>query len=375
MSTQLTNIPKQNLILRSCIQKVATGPEYSKDLSFEEARAAMRYILEGKADPVQAAVLLIALRMKRETDDENGGILQAILETMKTTTADVDEVIDVADPYDGYTRGLAISPFLPAVFAACGLPAVCHGLEKVGPKFGVTCRKVLSAAGINVDLTSELAATNIANPDIGWSYLDQKASCPALHDLVPLRSQIVKRPVLTTVEVLSGPIRGKLKTHLMTGYVHKAYPPIYTHLARLAGFDTAVIIRGVEGGVIPSLKQTAKVHFYKQDSSDDLMVINPEDIGIKQATRAVPIPDDIPPAESKGDDIATTINIGKAAELAAATGLEALAGKPGPARDSLIYGCAIMLSHIGHNDSMATAADSVRKVIDSGKALAHFNTT
>ncbi len=372
MSTRLHDIPKQNLIMRSCIQKVATGPEYSKDLSFEEAHAAMLHILEGKADPVQTAVFLIALRMKRETDEENGGVLQAILDTMKITTVEVDEVIDVADPYDGYTRGLAISPFLPAVFAACGLPAVCHGLEKVGPKFGVTHRKVLRAAGIHVDLTPEQVAAKIATPDIGWSYLDQKASCPALHALVPLRRRIVKRPVLTTVEVLSGPIRGKLKTHLMTGYVHKVYPPIYTYLARLAGFDTAAIIRGVEGGVIPSLKQTAKFHFYKEDSGDDLLEINPEDIGIEQATRAVPIPDDIPLAESRGDEIAATINIEKTAELAAETGIEALSGKPGPARDSLVYGCAIMLSHLGRSDSMATAADSVRKVLDSGKALTHF---
>eukprot|EP00494_Astrolonche_serrata_P017896 UN18086 len=53
--------------MRTCIQKVATGPEYSKDLSFEEARDAMATILDGSADPVQAAVYLIALRMKRET--------------------------------------------------------------------------------------------------------------------------------------------------------------------------------------------------------------------------------------------------------------------------------------------------------------------
>ena len=53
--------------MRSIIGRVATGPEYSKDLPFEEARAAMHYILNNQADPVQAGVYLIALRMKRET--------------------------------------------------------------------------------------------------------------------------------------------------------------------------------------------------------------------------------------------------------------------------------------------------------------------
>ena len=76
------------LVMRSIIQRIATGPELSKDISSEEAQAGMRYILEGNADPVQAGIFLIALRMKRETDDEVKGILDALREMTDTTTAD-----------------------------------------------------------------------------------------------------------------------------------------------------------------------------------------------------------------------------------------------------------------------------------------------
>ena len=65
-------------IMRSIIQRIATGPEMSKDISQAEARAGMRAVLDNAVDPVQAAVFLIALRMKRETDEENRGILDAI---------------------------------------------------------------------------------------------------------------------------------------------------------------------------------------------------------------------------------------------------------------------------------------------------------
>ena len=112
------------VLMHSILKRIATGPELSKDLSQEEACAGMRCVLEGRVDPVQAGVFLIALRMKRESDEENAGVLQAILDSMHSVIADVDEVLDIADPYDGFTRCLAISPFLPAVFAACGLPAV-----------------------------------------------------------------------------------------------------------------------------------------------------------------------------------------------------------------------------------------------------------
>ena len=357
--------------MRECIQKVATGPEYSKDLSLDEARAAMGVILSGQADPVQTAILLIALRMKRETDEENRGVLRAIIEAADIATAPVDEVVDVADPYDGYTRGLPASPFLPAVLAALELPAVSHGLDAVGPKFGITHRKVLKAAGVPVDLSPAEAAARLGDGGPGWAYVDQRAWCPALHDLVPLRATMVKRTVLTTVEVLAGPVRGRKATHLLTGYVHKAYPPVYASLAREAGFDSALIVRGVEGGIIPSLQQPAKVWYYHDRGEEQALDIDPADLDIRRDTRAVPLPSDLPPAP-QGDSIAATIDSDAAAAVAADNGLAALAGEDGPARDELVYGAALVLHHLGRAASLREAADMARRVIDSGAARERF---
>ena len=70
-ATLATLDPKAHM--RSVIGRVATGPEYSKNISAVETRDAIRAILNNQADPVQAGIFLIALRMKRETDDENIG--------------------------------------------------------------------------------------------------------------------------------------------------------------------------------------------------------------------------------------------------------------------------------------------------------------
>jgi len=363
--------PDAKLAMRSYIQRVATGPEYSKDISFEEARDAMGHILNGSADPVQAGIFLIALRMKRETLDENGGSLQAIIDAANIVTAEVDHVIDVADPYDGYTRGLPVSPFIPAVLAACGLPAVSHGAEAVGPKYGATHRKVLRAAGINVDYSMQEGLAQINNPDAAWAYLDQKIICPSLHNLIPLRTQIVKRPVITTVEVLIGPVRGKKSTTLMTGYVHKPYPPVYTHLAKISDFDSAVLVRGVEGGVIPSLKQESKYFQYQNSGELQEVEIHPDHVNIQQDVRAVPLPE-LNAAKSAGDDTAAKIDTDQLAEEAAKVGVAALQGEKGPARDSLIYSTAIMLTHAGTEKNIQASAEKVCTVLDSGKAFTHF---
>lgn len=355
--------------MRRCLQKVATGPEYSKDLSFEEAREGGRLILSGAAGAVQTAVFLIALRMKRETDDENAGLLQALLDCMQPAIAPVETLVDVGEPYNGYTRCLPTSAFLPAVLAACDVPAVIHGLEEVGPKYGATPRKILRAAGKTTDMDGETAAAQLGTA--GWAYVDQSRYCPALHALVELRNLMVKRSVLNTIEVLTGPIRAQRSTHLLTGYVHKAYPPMYARLAKQSGFASAMIVRGVEGGVSASLRQAAETFEYHGDEEERPHEINPADAGVERTVKCVPLPESLP-AVRASDNVAAKTDPDALAEAAARTGLDALRGETGPARDSLIYTGAVVLTHLRRCASTAEAAARVRQALDTGEALARF---
>ncbi|MBM3357971.1 MAG: anthranilate phosphoribosyltransferase [Betaproteobacteria bacterium] len=373
MSTRVEAIPADPAaLMRSILKRIATGPELSKDISREEACAGMRLVLDGQVDPVQAGVFLIALRMKRETDDENCGVLEAIREATRYAIAPVDEVMSIGDPYDGYNRTLPASPFLPSVLAACGIAAVSHGVERMGPKYGVTHRRVLGAAGLPVDMEPEEAAARVGDPRVGWAYIDQKAFCPKLYGLAALRTLIVKRPAITTTEVLVAPVRGRVKTHFVTGYVHKPYPRIYALLARHAGFASALIVRGVEGGVIPSLSHTGKVFHYHDRGEETSTEFKPADLGIDQSVRAPRLPGG--PAGEDADD-GPEIDNDAVAKAAAEAGIAALTGQPGPTRDSLVYGAALCLWHLGRHGSLKSAADAARAALDSGEALRRLRRT
>jgi len=353
--------------MHSIIQRIATGPELSKDISMQEAKLGMQAILEDAIDPVQAGIFLIALRMKRETNEEFKGILDAILDATQRVTADVDEVVDIADPYDGYNRCLPAAPFLPPLLAELGVPAICQGLEAVGPKYGVTARHVIRAAGVNVDLSPAAAAARLSDPAIGWSYVDQAQFCPALHDLISLRTKIIKRQAVTTIETQSKPIVGRKKTHLVTGYVHKPYPPIYAMLARHAGFDSALIIRGVEGGVIPSLRQPGKATRYDNHGEEYEIDLDPTALGIEQTARSVPLPDDLPKTE-RADEVVIAVDIKATADAAAKAGMAALRGEKGATYDSLLLTASLILHHVGKAASFKAAGDLVRAALDSGRA-------
>ena len=347
----------QNLI-HSIIQRIATGPELSKNIETEEAEAAMSAILSGEIDEVQSAIFLIALRMKRETMDENIGILEALLKFTDSQKINVDDLVDLGDPYSGYNRSIPISAFLPPLLAELGLPTLIHGLDSVSPKYGLTHRHINQALAINVDSSVSESKARIEDSDIGWSYVDQNQYCKPLHDLVPLRNKVVKRTVLNTVETLIGPLRGK-NTHCILGYVHKAYPPIYAALCEKVGLDSSLLIRGVEGGVVPSLRQKGLMISYHKGVEKDRVETDPKLLGINSKLRAIAFP--------KRFENATERDL--LAEYVVDLGRSALSGESGMFYDGLVYSASLILWHLRKSKSLPEASDRVREVLNSGKAL------
>jgi len=348
---------KQNLI-HSIIQRIATGPELSKNIETEDAEAAMSAILSGEIDEVQVAIFLIALRMKRETMEENIGILEALLKFTDCKKIDVDNLIDIGDPYSGYNRSIPISAFLPPLLAELGLPTLIHGLNSVSPKYGLTHRHIHKALGINVDLTVSESKSRVEDSDIGWSYVDQNQYCKPLHDLVPLRNKVVKRTVLNTVETLIGPLRAK-NTHSILGYVHKAYPPIYASLCEKVGFNSSLLIRGVEGGVMPSLRQKGIMISYYKGVEKARVEIDPKLLGINRELRAIAFP----------KEFENGIEIDFLADYTVNLGRSALSGESGMFYDGLVYSASLILWHLGKSKTLPEAAEKVRGILNSGKAL------
>ena len=356
-------------LIRSVIQRVATGPELSKNISYEESKAMMHALLADQIDPVQAAVFLIGLRMKRETDDEVKGVLDALRDRMNLVCASVPDVVAIADPYNGFNRTLQGSLFVLPVLAACGINAYSHGVELCGPKYGVTHHTILRALGGKPLRLIEDVSSRLSDPDIGWGYADQSVFCPSLYQLNNLRTRIVKRPVLSTTEVLLSPIKGANATHLVTGYVHKPYRVTYAMLARHAEYESLLLVRGTEGGIIPSFRGRGNLVRYWYDEAETEMPIDMTEMALARDYRAADIPDSTPPAAAHPERIGMKWDIDALSSLCAEAGLRALDGEPGPIQDAAVLGAALILWHTGNATSLALGADQARQAIKSGEAL------
>jgi len=363
-------------VMRSAVARVAAGPELSKDLSYDDTREVMRIILSGHADPVQSAVYFIGLRMKRETDEEFRAIMDATRFETQTVTAQAKNVVVMAEPYNGFNRTVPGSLFSLPILAACGVPAYSHGVELVGPKFGVTHHTIMRALGATPLKSAQAVADQLDEKDVGWGYVDQAQFCPALHSLTQLRARMIKRPAMSTTESMLCPIKGVEGTHLVTGYVHKPYKDTYAMLARHCDFQSYLLIKGTEGGVVPSFRAPARVvRGVKKTTSANSEYEHGEvefdlnEISMQREYRALDIPDTV----TKSNITGLKWDIDSLADTCAQKGLAALGGEQGAVQDAAIMAAALILWHQRVCNDMAEAVKTAKKTIASGEALARLN--
>lgn len=349
-----TNI---NDLVRSVIERIAVGPDRGRDISRVEAKRMMSAVLRGQVDEVQVAVILIALRMKRESMDEFLGIFDALQSCVEPVVAPVNELFCLADPFDGYLRCLPMTPFIPAVLAACEMPALLIGVESVGPKYGVTAQQVYALAGINVGASAARTATCVAQT--GWGYLDQQIFAPQLYQLRDLREKMVKRSALTTLERLMMPVKAAGSTHSILGYVHKAYQQIYAQVAKTAGYHSSLLCKGVEGGLAPALNKPLRQTWVDFSSGTDEQRATRQDL----------------PSVVVADSAAYSVTKLQRPEAAATLelGLQTLGGERSTARNSLILAAAQILAAYGRADSLSAAVEKVANCLDNGSAMNRFN--
>ena len=112
--------------MKGYLKKIAAGPRLSKDLTEEEAEDALALILDEKVSKIRAGVFLIAARMKLETVPENIGYWRALQSRVSPATVDLDQLLQIADPFDGFERLPYFGFYAIPVIAQLGLAVYGH---------------------------------------------------------------------------------------------------------------------------------------------------------------------------------------------------------------------------------------------------------
>ena len=110
---------------------------------------------------------------------------------------------------------------------------------------------------------------------------------------------------------------------------------------------------------MPSLRQKGLMISYHKGVEKARVETNPKLLGINSELRAIAFP----------KEFENGIERDLIAEYAVNLGRSALSGESGLFYDGLVYSASLILWHIGKSKTLPLAAERVREVLNSGKAL------
>ena len=256
------NIYESSLVdtrIKSYLEKIATGPKMSKDLTEMEAEDALTLILNEEVSKVRSAVFLIAARMKLETIEENIGYWKAMDKTTIQHSIQLGQLLQIADPFDGFNRVPYFGFYAIPVLAALGLPTYGHSAPSLPPKFGITFEDILSQHyGVAPQGNHRQRVELIKSFQFG--YINMQEAHPLLKKLRDLRIAIVKRTMLSTMEKILMPLQAKAgSNYLATSYFHRGYENSMIEVAKQSKFDLTMVGNGAEGTTLYGVHKPAKV--------------------------------------------------------------------------------------------------------------------
>jgi anthranilate phosphoribosyltransferase len=173
-------------------------------LTQDEAESAMTDIMSGAATPAQIGGYLIALRMKGETVDEITGSARAMrAHATKVTPSQGGglPLFDTAGTGGDGAGTFNVSTAAAFVIAGTGRVVAKHGNRAASSACGSA--DVLSALGVNLDLTPEQVAKCI--DEVGIGFLFAPKFHPAMKHAVGPRKELGQRTIFNVLGPLTNP--------------------------------------------------------------------------------------------------------------------------------------------------------------------------
>ena len=320
------------------IKAVGRGEKLKRDLTYDEARNALRLILRGEPSLAQTGAFLIAQRVKGESVDEVRAFTDVVREEFAAPVKPtVNDLLDLATPYDGKAKTAQLAPAVALTLAAAGVPVLLHGAANVPTKCGVTVGAVLNALGVRTNGTVAQAAADVDQYGIG--YIDASQFAPAWDALTPLRHHFGLRTVFNTVEKFFNPANAPYQ---ISGFFHANY------VDRIRGEQTGAklsyIVQGEEGSIEMAAGRRTRVFAV---SAENDLILDPSIVGLPQREKIA-----LPPTLSEHVALNATV----------------LTGKSNPATDQVAFTVGTLLFLLNRSTTISAGFETAQTLLSAGKA-------
>ena len=320
--------------LRDALVKLVGG----HDLTRQEAREAMRSLVDGEATPAQIAGFAIALRMKGETAEEIAGLAEVMREAAMHVTAG-DNVVDVVGTGGDGAGTFNISTMSAFVVASAGGKVAKHGNRSITSQCGSA--DFLEALGVAIDLPPESVARCVKETGFGFMFAPQYH--PAMRHAIAPRREIGVRTVFNILGPLTNPAGARRQ---LTGV---AVPGLGDTLARvlaLMGAEHALIVHGEDGLDEISIGAPTQVNEAKRGEVRAYRV-EPEQFGLRRA----------PTDAVRGGNVEANLRLARAV----------MAGEQGPPCDVVLLNAGASPYVAGLAESIVAGIQRTAQELDSGR--------
>ena len=325
-------------MLSATLEKLSRG----EHLSAAEGEEVLNQIMTGQSSPAQIGAFLMALRMKGETPEEICGFARTMRRHCVRISTAREDVVDTCGTGGDALETFNISTAAAIVAAAAGVPVAKHGNRSVSSACGSA--DVLTALGVNIDLSPEAVARCI--DEIGIGFLFAPNLHPAMKHAIGPRREMGIRTVFNLLGPLTNPAGARRQ--LLGVFAEDWVRPMAEALQQL-GSERAMIVYGRDGiDEISTLGETAVAEL--ADGQVRTYTLTVEDLGVEPASAA----------ELSGGTPE------ESAELLRAV----LAGKTGPRYDIVLANAGAAIYVGGSADSIREGMQQAAEAINSGAALA-----
>jgi len=222
------------------IKEIGRGAKGARSLATDEAEALFSAMLQGSVPELELGAILLALRIKSESDDELIGFCRAMQQTTHTLRAATNAPIVVLPTYNGVRRQPNLLPLLALLLRDAGLPVLIHGRHDFDNRENPF--PLFNACGIHQAESLKQAEAQLA--DNGIALLDIAQLNPGLNHLLSLRSRLGVRNSAHTLCKLLDPCPGQ--SIRVVNVTHPEYLIRMSSLLATQG-GRAMLLRGTEG--------------------------------------------------------------------------------------------------------------------------------
>ena len=247
------------------IKEVGRGKDGATNLGEDTAFALYSAMLDGQVPELELGALLVAFRIKGESEAEMLGFYRAMQSRVARMQAPVGMPLPVLLPtYNGARRQGNLTPLLALLLQNLGVPVLVHGV-RADPK-RVTSAEVFAGLGVHAASSMEEAQARL---DAGQAaFLPIDVLSPGLDALLQLRWRMGVRNSTPTLDNLADPFDNR-----SVRVVSVSHPE---YVGRMAAFfrDTqarALLLRGTEGEVYANPNRCPRMTWFDEGQEQVLV--------------------------------------------------------------------------------------------------------